>query len=174
MKNLFWVLILFIVGFLFGFFSDKIFEINQSHPIHIHRVGHIPVPDSLANNGALISDFYIGAYHTHSSASPKIYYGSKYQFRKRILEKFNSSNFTESGYLTLRFFINPKSEVFLYEIIEMDLNLQPTDLNDELVNELKILSFSPINWNPYLDDNYNYYMHLTYRIDNGKVTEIIP
>ena len=56
----------------------------------------------------------------------------------------------------------------------MHLNLQPTDLNDELVNELKILSFSPINWNPYLDDNYNYYMHLTYRIDNGKVTEIIP
>lgn len=56
----------------------------------------------------------------------------------------------------------------------MDLNLQPTDLNDELVNELKNLSFSPINWNPYLDDNHNYYMHLTNRIENGKVTEIIP
>jgi hypothetical protein len=63
-------------------------------------VGHIQVLDSLAINGALISDFYKGAYHTYSSAAPKIYYGSKYQFSKRILEKFNSSNFTESGYLT--------------------------------------------------------------------------
>ena len=126
MKNLFNVFVLLILGLLFCFFFQNIFEkdpLQAMNKIHIHRVGHMPVPDSLANNGALISDFYRGAYHTYSSAAPKIYYGSKYQFRKRILKKFNSLNFTESGYLTLRFFINPKSEVFLYAVSYTHLTL---------------------------------------------------
>ncbi len=39
---------------------------------------------------------------------------------------------------------------------------------------LKKLSFDPNNWDPYIDKKHNYYMYLIYRIENGKVTEIIP
>lgn len=86
MKNLFRVLILFIVGFLFGFFSDKIFEINQSQPIHIHRVGHIPVPDSLANNGELISDFYRGPTTPILVLHPKFTMEANINFLKGFLK----------------------------------------------------------------------------------------
>lgn len=70
--------------------------------------------------------------------------------------------------------INSQGEVFLHETIEMDLNLALSDLNDEMVKDLKKISFNTENWHPYIDSHHNYYMYLTYRIENGKITEFTP
>lgn len=43
-----------------------------------------------------------------------------------------------------------------------------------MVEEIRTLSFLKENWHPFLDDHYVYYMYLIYRIENGKITEIIP
>ena len=53
------------------------------------------------------------------------------------------------------------------------------DLVEHLVIEKEIAfdaipHFPKENWNPFGDNKNNYYMHLTYRIENGKITEIIP
>ena len=48
-------------------------------------------------------------------------------------------------------------------------------LNLPLVwEELITLSLKKDNWNPFSEEDLNYYMHLTYRIENEKITEIIP
>jgi len=67
-----------------------------------------------------------------------------------------------------------KGEVFLHETIELDHAYEAFDLNDSLVDQLTALSFRKENWNPFGDNKNNYYMYLTYRIKNGKITEIIP
>ena len=113
-------------------------------------------------------------YGTYSSTAPRIYKGSKYQFKKHILKNYTSELFDDNGYLVLRFYINHKGEVFLHETIELDHAYEAFDLNDSLVDKLTALSFRKENWNPFGDNKSNYYMHLTYRIENGKITEIIP
>lgn len=113
-------------------------------------------------------------YGTYSSTAPRIYKGSKYQFKKYILKNYTSELFDDNGYLVLRFYINHKGEVFLHETIELDHAYEAFDLNDSLVDQLTALSFRKENWNPFGDNKSNYYMHLTYRIENGEITEIIP
>tara|TARA_B110000285_G_scaffold40366_1_gene44138 strand:+ start:121 stop:648 length:528 start_codon:yes stop_codon:yes gene_type:complete len=113
-------------------------------------------------------------YGTYSSTAPRIYKGSKYQFKKHISENYTSEAFDDNGYLVLRFYINHKGEVFLHDTIELNHAYEAFDLNDSLVNQLTALSFRKGNWNPFGDNKNNYYMHLTYRIENGKITEIIP
>lgn len=165
---------IFTVGLLVGIFLCGHIKKSDSSSKHTYRVGYLPVPDSLNQNKEVILDFHKGVYHTYSSAAPKIYNGNKYQFRKRVVKKFNALNHSDTGYLTFRFLINSDSEVFLHETIEMDLNLELSNLNNEMVKDLKKMSFNPENWNPYIDSLHNYYMHLTYRIENGKITEVTP
>lgn len=56
----------------------------------------------------------------------------------------------------------------------MDFDFNPIHFSPGLKEELIELSFKQDNWNPYSEEDLNYYMHLTYRIENGKITEIIP
>ena len=84
-------------------------------------------------------------YGTYSSTAPRIYKGSKYQFKKYILKNYTSELFDDNGYLVLRFYINHKGEVFLHETIELDHAYEAFDLNDSLVNQLTALSFRKEN-----------------------------
>lgn len=56
----------------------------------------------------------------------------------------------------------------------MNFDFEPLKFSKGLLEELVDLSLKKDNWDPYSDEDLNYYMHLTYRIENGKITEIIP
>ena len=56
----------------------------------------------------------------------------------------------------------------------MDFDFNPTQFTPGLKEELIALSLKKDNWDPFSEEDLNYYMHLTYRIENGKITEIIP
>ncbi|MBH45981.1 MAG: hypothetical protein CMC93_05140 [Flavobacteriaceae bacterium] len=76
------------------------------------RLGHLSIPDSLDQNIEVFLDFYKGCCHTYSSVALKIYNVNKYQFYKRVVNKFNALNHIDGGYLTFRFLINSNGEVF--------------------------------------------------------------
>lgn len=146
---------------------------NKPDEIHKKRVGYIEYEGKVEFD-SIKEYFKENIYGTYSSTAPRIYNGSKYQFKKYILENFTHEAFQDNGYLILRFYINHKGDVIIHETIELNHDYEAFDLNDTLVNQLKALSFRKENWNPFLDNKNNYYMHLTYRIENGKITEIIP
>jgi hypothetical protein len=60
----------------------------------------------------------------------------------------------------------------------MNLDLEEQKFNSNLVNELLEFTSDSKHWNilRYKENNtpYNYYNYISYRIENGKVTEIIP
>ncbi|MFK7750394.1 MAG: hypothetical protein AB8B65_18525 [Kordia sp.] len=122
----------------------------------------------LCNNGNI--------YYTYSSAGLKAYKYSKKEFRDRISKKFNTNSFTDSGYLNFRFLVNCEGKAGWFEIIQMNLNLEEKALNSEMVNTLLKITSNAENWNviTYEETPLNYYMYVSYRIENGKVTEIIP
>lgn len=130
---------------------------------------------------ALLNDVYElcgegNLYHTYSSAALKAFKGSKKQFRDTILAEYNHQNYTDSGYLNFRFLVNCEGNAGWFEIIQMNLDLEETLLNEKMVNELLELTSNPKHWNiiSYNDAPQNYYMYISYRIEHGKITEIIP
>lgn len=111
-----------------------------------------------------------GYYH---SAAPTIYKGSKLAFRKMIQSNFNNNQYTDQGYLSLRFNINCDGKTGNVIITELNPDLEKTTLNQDLVSELYELSIKEENWQTTGED-LNYYMYLLFKIENGKVTEILP
>ena len=148
------------------------YKSKKPNEIHKVRVGYIE--KSEVEFDSIKEYAKESIYGTYSSTAPRIYKGSKYQFKKHILENYTAEAFDDNGYLVLRFYINHMGEVFLHDTIELNHAYEALDLNDSLVNQLTAISFRKENWNPFGDNKNNYYMHLTYRIENGKITEIIP
>jgi hypothetical protein len=122
----------------------------------------------LCDNGRL--------YNTYSSAGLKAYKGSKKRFRDRVLGSFNDNTYTDSGYLNFRFLVNCEGNAGWFEIIQMNLDLEETTLDSIMVDSLFNITSDADNWEvvEYYEAPRNYYMYVSYRIENGKITEIIP
>jgi len=141
-----------------------------------HYIGYIDQDKALLNDkyelcnkGRLV--------HTYSSASLDAYAGSKKHFRDAVNTTFNNkTNYTDSGYLNFRFLVNCEGNAGWFEIIEMNLDLKETPLNKNMVDDLFKFTSNSKHWDivSYNEKPYNYYMYISYRIENGKVTEIIP
>ncbi|TVZ56693.1 hypothetical protein OD91_1989 [Lutibacter sp. Hel_I_33_5] len=138
-------------------------------------IGFIDEKTSLLNDMKLCGEKKIlGKHH----GLPKYaFYKNKGYFRKNILSKYNSKKFSDSGYLNFRFLINCEGKAGWFKITKMNLDLEETNLNDEMVNELLELTSNSENWNELSFENekkYNYHMYILYRIENGKIVEILP
>lgn len=160
--------------FLYGYFYIKKAYNTENKPFK-NYVGYIDQSKALLNNTyKLCNEGRI--YHTYSSASLKAYKGSKKNFRDTLNKEFNTNSYTDSGYLNFRFFVNCEGNSGWFEVIEMDLDLKEKSMNSKLVDELFRFTSNPNRWNIISYDNHpqNYYMYVSYRIENGKVTEIIP
>lgn len=104
------------------------------------------------------------------------YSEGKNGLRSFILSNYINKNYNDSGYLNFRFIINCKGEAGCYVIHENDLNLKPKKFSNDLKNQLFHLTTQLKKWNPnYYNNEYrDSYMYISYRIENGEITEIIP
>ncbi|WP_053002209.1 hypothetical protein [Kordia jejudonensis] len=162
-------------GFLAYSYYSYTEAFNTENKPYKHYVGYIDSEKALLTDEFDLCDEG-RIYHTYSSASLKAYKGSKKRFRDHIQTSFNDNTFTDSGYLNFRFFVNCEGNAGMFEIIQMDLDLKESPLNPQLVDSLFTLTSNPENWEiiEYYEAPRNYYMYISYRIENGKVTEIIP
>lgn len=142
---------------------------------YFYHVGHIDQEKALMNNTYPLCDEK-RIYKTHHGAPDDAFEGSKKQFRNYILTNYKNNSYEDSGYLNFRFYVNCEGNAGWFEIIEMNLDLEETKLNYKMVNQLFELTSRPENWAVYTYDNKprNYYMYISYRIENGEITEILP
>lgn len=139
-----------------------------------HHVGYIS-PENVIQ---VVDDFslcgneeLIGYYH---SAAPKIYRGTKHRFREFVLSSFQNKGFDGSGYLNLRFHVNCKGQVGNLEVNQLDDNFHKQSLSIDMVDQIVGLISHAENWDTFAAGDYNYYMYLNFKIENGDITEIIP
>lgn len=116
------------------------------------------------------SSLPIGSY----SSARNIFAGDKASFVHQIKSEFNTNDFGDNGILNLRFIISCKGDVGDVETNELDFDFNKKNLSKGLVDRLKKLSFKKENWNYEQKENTDYYMYLIYRIENGKVVEVLP
>lgn len=104
------------------------------------------------------------------------YSKGKNGLRNFILSNYKNNNYTDSGYLNIRFVINCKGEAGRYVIHENNLDLEPITFTEGLKNQLFELTTQLKEWNPnFVRDAYrDTYMYISYRIEHGNITEILP
>ena len=165
---------LLIALFVFGYFY-----IQNKSPINKekfpHHIGYINMEK------ALLNDVYElcgngNIYKTHHGAPDDAFEVSKKRFRETILSEYKNENYADSGYLNFRFLVNCEGNAGWFEIVEMNLDLVETDLNDQMVNQLFKLTSNTKHWKILMlkEVPRNYYMYISYRIENGEIIEILP
>ena len=140
-------------------------------------IGYIDQEKALLNNTYTLCNDGELAY-IFSSVKSKAFVGSSRQYKKTILSEYKNNNYSDSGYLNFRFLVNCEGNAGWFEIIELNLDLEEQKLNPDLVKDLLNFTSESKHWNilnyTKTGEAYNYYNYVSYRLENGKITEIIP
>lgn len=104
------------------------------------------------------------------------YIDGKNGLRKYVLSNYKNNDYKDSGYLNFRFIVNCKGEAGAYVTHENDLDLNPKTFNKDLSNQLFEITVALKKWKPnYMRGDFqDSYMYISYRIENGEITEILP
>ncbi len=140
---------------------------------YLNRIGYIDPENSLLSEGFETCGDYIFDYYNPERPT---YSEGKNGLRKFIVSHYKNENYTDSGYLNIRFVINCKGEAGRYIFHENDLDLKPRLFTPELKERLFQLTARLKKWNPNVikGKKVDSYMYISYRIENGEITEILP
>ncbi len=168
------LIVVAIGGFMaYGYYMFKTSLIPENEPFQ-HASHYIDPNTALLNQDFKVcNENYILQYYN----TPEMPYpNGKNNFRTYIKSNYVNKNYSDSGYLNIRFIINCEGNVGRFVIHENDLNLEPHPFNEDLKNQLFRLTSEAEGWKPtYLrDENRDAYMYVSYRIEHGEITEIIP
>ena len=168
------VLALIILSFiLFGYYMFNYSLMPNNEPFK-HDSHYIDPDKSLLNTDFKIcNENYIAQYYNTSELP---YPDGKNGFRNYINSNYINRNYSDSGYLNIRFIINCEGKSGRFVIHENNLDLEPKTFNEDLKNQLFNLTSQIKEWKPmYLyEENRDSYMYVSYRIEHGEISEIIP
>lgn len=139
-----------------------------------HSVEYINPNEALGDKNFIVcNDDYIFNYYNPQRAT---YSEGKNKLREFILSNYNSNKYSDSGYLNILFVINCKGEAGRYKVYENNLDLEPQKFNPSLKAELLNLTMKLKKWNSnYISGEYvDSSMYISYRIENGEITQILP
>lgn len=168
MKNIF--LIILLIPLLINCQTEKAVSKYPSH------VGNIEFDEKLDNPNfkRCLDEKYVFQYYNDSKGFQ--YKSEKRGIEKEILTLNLPENKEANGYITIRFVVNceGKSGMFRMQQIDNEYKEYTFDkkLSDQLLNFTKKLN----GWIPkeIEEKKVDYYQYLTYKIENGKVSEILP
>ncbi len=167
------MVLLLISGIMYLFFANPS-QINEVQPKYPDYVGEIYIDKATRTTGFSLCKDENKPHGFYSSAAPHIYKKNKLAFKEFIAQQYQNRNRDDNGYLNLRFHINCRDETGNLIINELNADLEPSNLNATLVEQLVDLSMRSENWRTANHPTLNYYMYLIFKIENGNVTEILP
>ena len=87
-----------------------------------------------------------------------------------------SSSQQINGSVTIRFLVNCEGKTGLFRVQQMDENYTEAHFDKEFVEKILDFTKSLNGWLPkeYQGHKIDYYQYLTYKIENGKIAEILP
>ena len=171
----------FIAFFLFGillFASCKNVGDKKPKPLefpeYTHNVEYIDSTKARLSKGFKVcNENFIAQYYNPEKAT---YSKTKKGLRDFILSNYENRGYTDSGYLNIRFVINCEGSAGRYDIHENKLDMETTPLYTDMVEHIFELTAQLKQWNPNVirGNIWDSYMYLSYRIENGEITEILP
>lgn len=104
------------------------------------------------------------------------YKGEKIAVVEKLKKEYIYSEKKVSGYITVRFLVNCEGKTGLFRLKHMNSDLKDVSLDEELENKLLEFTKSLNGWMPKEIEGLkvDYYQYLTYKIEDGKVSEVLP
>ncbi len=113
----------------------------------------------------------------HNFAFGFLYKGEKIALEQEIRSQYKAETAAaQSGWLRIRFIVNCKGETDRFRIIGMDENRKPVTFDNSISDQLLRITKNLQGWLILPDQNApnDYYMYLIFKLDNGKLKEIMP
>lgn len=177
-----------VLGFaivMFGLYAYAHYKMNTSFEPTVkkftERVAYIDLETAQLTDGFSVCDSnYIVDYYNYAVGDTfhrkTSYIHGKNGLRKEVLAQYQNRNYSDSGYLNFRFIVNCKGEAGAYVIHENDLDFNQKQFDSDLVQQLFEITTNFKQWHPnYMRGaNRDSYMYISYRIEHGEITEILP
>lgn len=136
-------------------------------------ISHDPKIDK--KNFQLCTPKAIKQYHNFSFGF--LYKGEKIALENEIRSQYNEQHTAnQSGWLRIRFVVNCHGETDRFRIIGMDNNKEAFTFDQSISEQLLSICKNLKGWLilPDNDAPQDYYIYLTFKLDNGKIKAILP
>jgi len=124
-------------------------------------------------NESKIKQYYV----RRSSDTPPSYKGEKRGLEKAILSSYDfPQSEKENGYVTIRFIVNCEGKTGRFRLEEMNFDYEPQKFDEEITNQLLEIVKDLSDWIPRKSsgENLDFYQYLTFKIEKGQLTKILP
>jgi len=141
---------------------------------HKHQVGHIS-QGQYTDNPDFKLCYKEVLWPGHFDKEVGFKYGID-SLRRYFYKNYDHQGITDqSGYITIRFVVNCEGKVGLFEVRKIGADYKPKDFHPELVDQLVNLTRALNEWNAFdfNDFQYDSFTHITFKIDNGELSEIL-
>ena len=138
---------------------------------HIGLIPFDPLLDTLSFT--VCNEDYVNPYFHHLDLSIE---GEKPAIVDAFETQFNPVSREENGYVTIRFLVNCEGETGRFRMIELDKDYNPKDFSETLTRQLCDITSSLEGWDALTVDgaSYDYVRYLTFKIQEGNITAILP
>lgn len=104
------------------------------------------------------------------------YKGEKKAIENIFNKKYKPINIDESGLIRIRFIVNCKGKTGRFRIIQMNNEYQKFSFDKKITNQLLKITKSLTDWKIHTRKNVgiDYYQYLIFKIEKGKIIEILP
>ncbi|HET8804386.1 MAG TPA: hypothetical protein VFM72_07395 [Aequorivita sp.] len=169
------VLVLAFTGLSAYVYYSAYGKFNADEEKYPNYIGYID------QSSALMNDTYSlcgkgEIYKIHHGAPFDAYEGNKRTFTENVLKKYKNEGYTDSGYVNFRFLVNCEGNAGWFEIIQINQDYEEVSLNTQMVDQLLKITSDPSHWAIYTSEGIpkNYYHYVSYKIENGEITAILP
>jgi hypothetical protein len=141
--------------------------------LQVGDIAHDPTNDD--PNFSVCNESQVAQYYNFGT--DMVYNGEKPLLEKAFQEKI--SRFEKkgaTGFLTIRFIVNCEGQAGRFRHEGMDMSFQPKSFDKTLIQELTTVIGEFTNWGKasYNGVQYDYYHYLTFKIEDGKIKQIMP
>ena len=171
MKN--FLFLIFLIPFLSNCQSEK--TAVSKYPAHIGNVEFDEKIDDTSFKRCLPEGSYAYQYYSGDSAGIQ-YKGEKLEII-RILEKEKIQSSKDiNGYITVRFVVNCEGKAGIFRMQQMDKEYKEKELDQKFSEQILSFTKKLNGWIPQEIQGIkvDYYQYLTFKIEHGKVSEILP
>lgn len=171
MKNLF--LFILLIPLLMNCQTEK--STVSKYPSHVGDIVFDEKRDDQNFKRCFEKDFGIQYYSGPSSASTQ-YRGEKIAIVKDLDKAKIVSPKNENGYITVRFLVNCEGKTGFFSVQQMNEEYKEVIFDKKFSDQILSFTKNLDGWIPMEVEGrtWDYYQYLTYKIENGKVSEILP
>lgn len=169
------VILVLIICFFISCKSDKMANYQKEY---LRHVGDIELDSLKDNNNFKTCNGDDKVFQYFNLGNGPVYVGEKSALLRTFQTKYKPVlNKNQNGLIRIRFIVNCEGQAGRFRVLQSDSNFNETKFDEKIVSQLTEITKGIKDWVILYNKNDNpidYYFYLVFKIDDGKILEILP